>query len=84
MKSDTVLTYTVYFQPAEEGGYVASVPALPGCMSQGETFEETREHIADAINGYLQVLAQDGDEIPEEREYVTVQVSVNRSFEQGS
>lgn len=83
MKSDTVLTYTVYFQPAEEGGYVASVPALPGCMSQGETFEETRGNIADAIKGYLRVLSEDGDEIPEEREYVTVQVSVSRSFEQG-
>jgi len=78
-----VLTYTVYFQPAEEGGYVASVPALPGCMSQGETFEETREHIADAIHGYLHVLAQDGDEIPIEQEYVTAQVRVDRLFEAG-
>ncbi|MBI4253292.1 type II toxin-antitoxin system HicB family antitoxin [Candidatus Uhrbacteria bacterium] len=81
MKSDTVLTYTVYFQPAEEGGYVASVPALPGCMSQGETFEETRTNIGDAIKGYLAVLTEDGDVIPEENEYVTAQVSVDRSFE---
>lgn len=51
-----VLKYTVVFEPAEEGGYVASVPALPGCMSQGETFEEAAKMIKDAISGYVTVL----------------------------
>ncbi len=76
MKYDTSLQYTVLIQQADEGGYVASVPALPGCVSQGETFEEAKMHIADAIQGYLHVLAEDGDEIPVEREYIAAHVSV--------
>ncbi len=76
MKYDTSLQYTVLIQQADEGGYVASVPALPGCVSQGETFEEAKIHITDAIQGYLHVLVEDGDEIPMEREYVTAHVSV--------
>ena len=55
-----VLKYTVVFEPAEEGGYVASVPALSGCMSQGETFEEAVRMIKDAISGYLAVLKEKG------------------------
>ena len=55
-----VLKYTVVFEPSEEGGYVASVPALSGCMSQGETFEETVKMIKDAISGYIAVLREKG------------------------
>jgi predicted RNase H-like HicB family nuclease len=61
---DQALTYTVVFERAAEGGYVVTVPTLPGCLSQGETFEEARENIRDAITGYLHVLREDGDEIP--------------------
>ena len=59
-KVKKVLKYTVVFEPAEEGGYVASVPALSGCMSQGETFEEAVGMIKDAISGYLAVLKEKG------------------------
>jgi len=59
-KVKKVLKYTVVFEPAEEGGYVASVPALSGCMSQGETFEEAVRMIKDAISGYLAVLKEKG------------------------
>ena len=40
---------TVVIHPAEEGGYWAEVPALPGCYSQGETLEEMRTNIREAI-----------------------------------
>jgi len=40
----------------EDGGYVVSCPALPGCHSQGETVEEAMENIKDAIRGCLKVL----------------------------
>lgn len=43
--------------PAEEGGYWAEVPALPGCFSQGETIDEVRANIREAIEGWL--LAED-------------------------
>ena len=66
MKNDKIHSYTVIFQPAEEGGFMASIPELPGCLSQGETLEEARLNIRDAIQGYLSVLKEDGDELPRE------------------
>ena len=60
------LSYTVIFEPAEEGGYVASVPALPGCVSEAETLEEARANIKEAIEGYLETLIAHGEPIPED------------------
>jgi predicted RNase H-like HicB family nuclease len=40
---------------AEEGGYWAEVPALPGCVTQGETLPELRTNIKEAIEGWLSV-----------------------------
>ncbi|MBI4304472.1 MAG: type II toxin-antitoxin system HicB family antitoxin [Chloroflexi bacterium] len=40
---------TYEFEPAEEGGYVVSVPLYPSCVSQGETFEEALANIEDAL-----------------------------------
>jgi predicted RNase H-like HicB family nuclease len=40
---------------AEEGGYWAEVPAIPGCVTQGETMEELRANIEEAIEGCLMV-----------------------------
>lgn len=72
-----VLKYTVIFEPAEEGGYVVSVPTLPGCVSEGDTFEEANEMIKDAMRGYLAVLKKEKLEIPEEENDVVVtQVSI--------
>lgn len=53
-------TYTAVFEPSEDGGFVVSVPALAGCVTQGETFEEAREMVIDAIRGYLESLQKDG------------------------
>ncbi len=78
MAKDTTLSYTVLFERAEEGGYVAFVPALPGCMTQGETFEETKENIHDAIVGYIQVLREDGDDVPTEfKEHIAATIAVS-------
>jgi antitoxin HicB len=41
------------FEPAEEGGYVVTCPALPGLVTEGDTLEEARDMAADAIRGYL-------------------------------
>lgn len=68
MKAEKILTYTVVFEKAKEGGYVAYVPLLPGCMTQGETFEETKENVKDAIKGYIEVLKSDREAIPIENE----------------
>ncbi|MBW4540087.1 MAG: type II toxin-antitoxin system HicB family antitoxin [Myxacorys chilensis ATA2-1-KO14] len=41
--------------PAEEGGYWAEVPALPGCITEGDTMEELITNLKDAIEGWLEV-----------------------------
>lgn len=49
-------TYTAVFEPAREGGYTVTVPALPGCISEGDTFEEAYENIREATELYLEEL----------------------------
>ena len=50
-------TKIILFQSKNDINYVASVPELPGCVSQGKTLDETIENIKDAIKGYLHVQA---------------------------
>jgi predicted RNase H-like HicB family nuclease len=45
----------VVLHPAEEGGYWAEVPAIPGCATQGETFEDLLANLYEAIEGCLSV-----------------------------
>jgi predicted RNase H-like HicB family nuclease len=47
------VTLKVLIHSAEEGGYWAEVPALPGCVSQAETVDELRSNIREAIEGWL-------------------------------
>ena len=46
----------VVVHTAEEGGFWAEVPALPGCVSQGESFSETLANIREAAEGWLEVV----------------------------
>jgi len=48
----------VIVHEAEEGGYWAEVPAIPGCATQGETFEELLQNLYEAIEGCLSVEVQ--------------------------
>lgn len=43
---------------AEEGGFWAEVPALPGCVSEGDTLEEVRANICEAATGWLAVASE--------------------------
>ncbi|MEB3224970.1 MAG: type II toxin-antitoxin system HicB family antitoxin [Synechococcus sp.] len=45
----------IIIHPAEEGGYWAEVPSLPGCATEGETFEELLQNIYEAVEAYLSV-----------------------------
>lgn len=65
-KYKRVNSYTVVFEPAEEGGYIARVPSLPGCATQGDTFEEAQENAKDAIEGYLEAMRDMSEEVPHE------------------
>jgi len=44
----------VIFEPSDEGGYTVYVPSLPGCISEGETIEEARSNIREAVSLYLE------------------------------
>jgi predicted RNase H-like HicB family nuclease len=56
--------YRVIVEPDEDGIYVAEVPALPGCISQGQTRTEAIENIKEAIAAYLESLDAHGEPIP--------------------
>ena len=61
-----VLTYTVRIEPADEGGYDVFVPALPGCVTQGDTYEEAVAMAQEAIEGFVEALALVGEPVPTE------------------
>lgn len=66
MKSKKEYDYTVLFEPAAEGGYVVTCPALPGLVTEGETLEGAHAMAKDAIAGYLESLRKDGRPIPKD------------------
>jgi len=63
--SQIVLRYTAVFEPAEEGGYVVTVPKLPGLTTEGDTFEKAVAMAQDAIRGYLDILRSSGESLPD-------------------
>lgn len=50
--------YKIIIEPQDEGGYTAYVPKLPGCVSEGETYDETMENIKEAIELYVETLKE--------------------------
>ncbi len=58
------LSYPFVIHPAEEGGFVAEVEELSGCITQGETLEEVSELIKDASQAWIEVAYESGEEIP--------------------
>ena len=71
------MKYTVVLEHEPDGGYVASVPVLPGCVSQGDTRDEAIANIKEAIEVYVEDCRAAGDPVPEEdsREYVELLVA---------
>lgn len=71
-------TYTVVLERDQDaGGFVATCPALPGVVTEGDTIEETLDMARDAIRGYLESLDLDGLPIPEERDPVVSPITVH-------
>ena len=68
------MRYTVNLEREEDGGYVVSVPALPGCVSQGDNRGEAIGNIREAIKLYLEDCVGAGEPVPLEdaREFVDV------------
>ena len=69
-------SYTVLFEPAEEGGFVVTCPALPGLVTEGDTLEEARAMAQDAIRRYLESLRKDHQPMPTERAPLLEEVHV--------
>jgi predicted RNase H-like HicB family nuclease len=55
------MVFKAIVRPAEEGGFWAEVPALPGCVSQGETQEELLENLKEAATGWLEASQDEGE-----------------------
>ena len=62
----TQRTYRILLTPEDEGGFSVSVPALPGCFTQGETIDEAIEMAKEAISLYIEVLEDEGELIPDD------------------
>jgi predicted RNase H-like HicB family nuclease len=60
------MRYTVVLEHEADGGYVASVPALPGCVSQGDNRAEALSNIREAIELYVEDCKDAGDPVPSE------------------
>lgn len=58
------MRYRVLIEQDEDGVFVAEVPSLPGCLSQGETRDEALANVREAIALYLESLEERGDPVP--------------------
>ncbi len=68
------MKYTIIIEKGRESGFVASVPLLQGCYTQGETYEEALENIKDAIKLHIEARRALGEPIPIEVATDEVQV----------
>ncbi len=68
--------YTVILEREEDGGFVVTVPALPDCVTQGDTREQALQDAREAIELYIEDCREAGEAVPVEtgREYVEVRV----------
>ena len=65
--------YTAVFEPDEKvGGFTVTIPSLPGCISEGDTFEEALKNIREAASLYIEVMRGKKRKIPEEEKAIVV------------
>ena len=76
MIQSRILTYRVLLTEEPEGGFTVSVPSLPGCISYGETLEEGLAMAREAIEGYIAVLKDSGDPIPDDSSTFEYSISI--------
>jgi predicted RNase H-like HicB family nuclease len=71
-----VLEYTAVFQEEKDGGYSVWVPTLPGCASQGDSFEDALKNIKEAIELYLEDTKRNAFEIEDFRKQFVVPIRI--------
>lgn len=75
------MRFTVMLEREADGGFVAIVPALPGCVSQGDSRENALENVRAAIEAYIEDCRDSGEAVPTEvgREIVTVEAPLRKT-----
>ncbi len=72
------MRYPILVTPdTEDGGFVAECPAIPGCVSEGDTIEEAIANIREAIEGCLAVLREKGESLPEPTDALLASVEIS-------
>jgi len=66
---DICYTYTIKLEDDPDGGFVVTVPALPGCHTQGSSYEEALANAKDAIQGYIEAVQKMGRIVPVEEDH---------------
>ena len=70
------LSYRVLLRKEPEGGFTVNVPSLPGCVTFGETLEESMRMAREAIELYIESLLAHGEEIPSEHEVLEYTLTI--------
>ena len=73
------LTYRVLLNPEPEGGYTATVPSLPGCITYGETVDEAMLMVKEAIGLYIESLVAHNEKVPDEATMLEYAVTIPAS-----
>ncbi len=66
------MRFTVILEKDEDGVYVATVPALPGCISDGNSVEEAMSNIKGTISGFIEDMKADGETIPHDVDMIGI------------
>jgi predicted RNase H-like HicB family nuclease len=64
IKEEVEMNLKIVLEPSDEGGFTAIVPALPGCISEGESKDDAMRNIREAIDLYLEPVEDDWDFAP--------------------
>ena len=70
------MKYTVILEKGQDSGYVAHIPVLHGCVSQGKTREEALKNVKEAMQLYIEALLEDGLPLPTEVGKEAVELAV--------
>lgn len=76
---EKIFRYNVVFRPEPEGGFTATVPSLPGCITYGKDLAEARKMVVDAIKGYIVSLKKHKEPIPTDQESFFTSVDIKKT-----
>ena len=69
-------TYRIILNEEPEGGFTVTVPSLPGCVTYGKNLKEAKEMAMEAIEGYIELLVEQGEPIPDDTNILESAITV--------